>query len=296
MGSRANGIVICDGETIAYYSHYAAEHMPESVLRGPDYMRSWIEGWRECPAGSLMNDIWAEADVVLDVDRSLMAFFVSGTLGGCAPLLRRFMKHAQHAYSGFTLQYAHGGVREIAAIAGLPNPASEEEVSVSSPDWKRLSHNRGRKRFFCSVRQSNLIASVTLHGGDTRIFGLAGFDLWDALKYGASPFFSCKRYRGKQRVRFPEEPWRFPGGGVHVDWNHGTMDYWCTGIHGPGRDVINAAWKGWQVTWHRDNYEAQFEKCGGMIEIPEYSEDVLQELLNELVFGGRAPDGMVWKS
>jgi len=133
MGSRANGAVVCGGITTVYYSHYAADSVVEHILAGPECVLRSIDFWEEKSSKILMDDIWAEAAVVINLD-SKSAAFLDSRLGRNALLLRKYQRHAENVFVDFNLQWLYCGMRDFARLAGLQPTFEQQLKKLNGPD------------------------------------------------------------------------------------------------------------------------------------------------------------------
>ncbi len=73
MGARADYMLIEDGAIDIYYDKWGAQGVPAVVIDGSE---ATIASIRElAPTESLMDDIWAEGGILLDMDRRELLFF-----------------------------------------------------------------------------------------------------------------------------------------------------------------------------------------------------------------------------
>lgn len=75
----------------------------------------------------------------------------------------------------------------------------------------------------------------------------------------------------------------FPKGGFHIDENARTLEYWSANDLSGIPDRIEAAWDGWKVTWHRDNYEFQLKAAAGKLCFYNRSTPQLQAQLKDIL-------------
>ena len=74
MGLRANYIIKFDGKTSIYYSKWGADRIGHSLRYGVDYLYETIpELYQEEP--TLMNNIWCEGSLLIDIDAFKILFF-----------------------------------------------------------------------------------------------------------------------------------------------------------------------------------------------------------------------------
>lgn len=128
MGVRANYVLIEGGAIDIYYSHWGAMHVPAIVIDGLDATRASIRD--EGPTTeSLMDDIWAEGGILLDVDRRALLFFGGENIMFSPPWQRIFLRMMRRVWPGWSIAWAGRGIVDIASYPGVAdflriNPSS----------------------------------------------------------------------------------------------------------------------------------------------------------------------------
>ena len=121
MGARANYVIIEDGAITVYSDKWGAMDIPAVVIDGPDATRAYIRAYIQelSPTETLMNDIWAEGGILLDMDRRALLFF-GGENTLFSPNLQRILLHMMRPiWQGWSIAWAGRGIVDIAAYPGV---------------------------------------------------------------------------------------------------------------------------------------------------------------------------------
>jgi hypothetical protein len=109
MGARVNYVLIEGGVISVYYSKWGAMEVPAVVIDGPEATRAYIRD--EGPTtDSLLDDIWAEGGILLDLDRRALLFF-GGENITFAPSWQRILLHMmRRVWQGWSVAWAARGL------------------------------------------------------------------------------------------------------------------------------------------------------------------------------------------
>lgn len=129
MGARANYVIIEGGAIDIYYSHWGAMDVPAVVVDGPVATRAYIRD--EAPTtDSLMDDIWAEGGILLDMDRRALLFFGGENIRFSPPWQRILLHMMRPIWQGWSIAWAARGIVDIASYPGLAESLHIDPASL----------------------------------------------------------------------------------------------------------------------------------------------------------------------
>jgi hypothetical protein len=73
IGHRANYVLIEGGQPTIFFSRWGAVVIPSLLLCGPEMTLAYVRGLD--PDDDLLDDVWAEVGMVLNIDRHEVRFF-----------------------------------------------------------------------------------------------------------------------------------------------------------------------------------------------------------------------------
>ena len=115
MGNRANLVVVDGDEPDIRYGHWAANDLSNHLVLGPAWTESFI---RHHESGTWLDNTWAEGGVAMDPRRRTLIWFDNLSAGD--PTWQRLVAHLlSQTWPGWSISYAHHGICEIAAAAGV---------------------------------------------------------------------------------------------------------------------------------------------------------------------------------
>ncbi len=117
MGARADYVLIEDGAIDIYYDKWGAQGVPAVVIDGSE---ATIASIRElAPTESLMDDIWAEGGILLDMDRRELLFFGGDSIRFSPPWQRILLHMMRRVWQGWSVAWAGRGIVDIASYPGV---------------------------------------------------------------------------------------------------------------------------------------------------------------------------------
>src|SRR5579864_232621 len=102
MGHRASYVVIEQGTTSIYYSHWGAKSIPSTVLAGPTRTLAFMRSLT--PGDHLLNNIWCEGGLLVDADQGHMLFWGGEAVKYCPHVRRVFLPGLARLWAGWTIQ------------------------------------------------------------------------------------------------------------------------------------------------------------------------------------------------
>src|SRR5579859_14309 len=103
MGHRANYVVIENGKTDIYYTHWGAVTAPAVLLSGPENALKFARVLKR--DSELMEIYWAQGGVFLDYDNRQMSFFHCLDPIANVYVRRQLVRALQAIWSGWTVSY-----------------------------------------------------------------------------------------------------------------------------------------------------------------------------------------------
>lgn len=284
MGQRANLIIVENREYALYFSHWCANTITRDLFWGPEHALDFVRVQRAVDESGWLDDVWAEGGAVLDCDKQVLLLYGGEDVLYDVPLRRVYLEMLRRVWRGWKVRWAHEGIAEIADYVGYPrtNVLSTKKDTLRSvaslspperPDW------------------TDLVGSFRTADSKLHLFPLAG-GIEFYLLTGPSLVNQCQCSSAAEDVPLDEWiPDGFPTGGFHIDSTLKRVDFWTA------KDVpdvprrVSEMWLGWNVTWHRDEYEFQLTATAGRIRFPTRSTECLQHQLGEMLLRdyGRSP-------
>ncbi len=272
MGHRANLLVVREGESELYYSHWAAITLPHDLFWGPRHALAFTEAQR--PVDGWLDEVWAEGGSVIDTDRRILRLFGGEDLRYDAPLRRLYLALLAIVWQGWDVGWADEGIAELADCVGYPRdhvltddcdePSVRDLRPPEEPDWV------------------DFVGSVRLSDGSLRLYPLVGA-VASPLVNGPSLAEAAGSQQGLERLAFTGQMAPFPSGGFHLDLRSNDLRYW-TGCDQPGiRARVAARWPGWTTTWLHDRYEDQLAACAGRLSFPVRTPEALFAELRQIL-------------
>ncbi len=115
MGNRANYVIVEHGQAQIFYSRWGAVTIPSVLLSGPEGTLAYIR--QLTPDESLLDDVWAEGGVLVNVDTHC-ALFWGGSIATCPYLRRPLLAALSLLWSGWSIDWAQFGVADLAQSIG----------------------------------------------------------------------------------------------------------------------------------------------------------------------------------
>jgi hypothetical protein len=269
MGQRANLILLQNRQYRIYYTHWRANTLDRDLFWGPDHATLFARVQK--PTDDWLDEVWAEGGAVIDHDARVLLFYGGEDLLYEIPLRRAYLRALARAWDGWDVRWAYEGIADLADYVGHPragvlDPRPRERQSPlrfqDVPGWVVLAvsllDDCGRLRFY------------TTHD-----------DATDLLRAGPGVLAQLATAPHHDRLDLAQFDADFPNNGVHLDPTGRTLDFW---LAHPSEEIAPrtaAAWPGWSVTWHRDRYESQLERCRGLLTFPVQDEEKLRARLRE---------------
>lgn len=260
MGQRANLVIVSGGQRTLYDDHWCANRLDVELFWGPRLALEFAarlapvaepDGW--------LDTRWCEGAAVLDFDRSILTWFGGEDVLFEPPLRRAHLALMAPQWPGWDIQWAHEGILSIADALALPRePFRAPRLDGAPP----RDDTPEPLRFVQGAPVLGAVAtSVRRDDGSVIAAGLYADE--DVLCTGPDLVDAVLAHGSDHPLRWEEEG--FPLGGIHVDRARRTLDmWWARETH----DVVErtrAAWPGWIVRWHRDQYEHQLELADGRL-------------------------------
>lgn len=286
MGHRANLIIIENRKYALYYTHWGAITITNDLFWGPQHAIDFVRGLRAVDESSWLDDVWAEGGAVIDCDNQQLLLYGGDVLLYDVPLRRVYLGMLRRVWEGWDVRWAYEGIADMADLVDYPrtkvlsNRDNEYEPldSLAPPLEKEWTDKVGS---FCSDNRLRLFPLY----GDLEYYLLAGPRLEELGQSSTAVDF------------VPLDEWlkdEFPEGGFHIDSNTKRLDYWIA------RDVpelpqkVARLWPGWNVTWHRDEFEFQLDAAAGKLRFPYRSKEALEQQVKTMLLSDCSGDPLAF--
>lgn len=245
------------GRPTVRYDHWAAHNLGEHLVLGPEYTMRWVreqERVDDHANGGWLDELWSQGGLTMEPGRRRLVWY---DMAGRLDLRRRRVVAALLArtWAGWTVEWAHHGISDLAAAAGVPrervrNPDIANLIEATEPQDVALREDPpGTGRWVpdddeLDTDDDELDADlVTVAGGGDLAVALvrhACHAAWVGSVLvarvlagpGATAGTAVGVHLGSHQ----------PSGGVHVDLDARRVSYWCTsGTHGLG-DRMHEKW------------------------------------------------------
>ncbi len=266
MGQRANLVLVREEGFDLYYTHWAANTLPNDLFWGPSHAVRFIEAQRGREQGAeWLDEVWAEGGAVLDPGRRVLLLYGGEDVLHDVPRRRVHLELMRERWSGWDLGWAHEGIADLAEYVGVPRETGLVPSDAVEPDWTyELTPPKDRSWTSAVVSVLDGVGQLRLLPTDDR--------LEDAV---TDPRFLPKALSaaGPDRCDLGDWTSSFPGSGAHVDVRRRRLELW----NAPDKpDVIARATRalpeGWTFAWHRDRFEAQLESTDGALAFPAFDD------------------------
>lgn len=268
MGSRANMVVVENGDWTLYDAHWVGDRMLDVVAFGPEYAVRYIRAYDEWSDTGWTEPISASGGVLIDLDRRRMLFF-GEELAATMDERRAILDILPRMWPGYEIGWAYGGTDELVDYVRDDRHWARGRAGVRLSrvgDYTDLCH------LVSVVHPEHGLRLRALTWGYSAAW--QGPSMLDTL-----PYKGAKQMR---RIAIPES-------GVHVDVEKRTVGVWTTSEARGLFDSMPQLWSGWRTECWDDRYEEQVARCGGALRVPAL--DLVEGLatvrhwLHQRVFG-----------
>lgn len=297
MGARANYVIIEDGAIDIYYSHWGAMYVPEVVIDGPEATRAYIRD--EAPTtGSLMNDIWAEGGILLDMDRRSLLFFGGENIRFSPPWQRIFLHMMRSVWQGWSVAWAARGIVDIGAYPGVAeslriDPASliqsRDRVIEQAYDAAKIRNPHENPWIYTVITVTWEDGQVADYTFDSALDGylLFGPDLLVILREREPD--TLPREEDSGAITYFNAPDQDPREGVYINMASRTM--WVMHYRPPYSvkpESIEQIWHGWSVNERFEGlgYQVALSGRSSALVAAPYNQ-VEEEIIGDLMSGHR---------
>ncbi len=250
MGQRANLIVVEGGHTAVHYDHWCANRLDVDLLWGPDDAVAFARQRSPLPESEpLLDEVWCEGAALIDLDRRRLLWFGGEDITYDVPRRRAWQAMMQHAWPGWTLRWACGGIAEIARAMGRPVGALLSDRARAPLQLRQGTSPDDNDLLYTEQRASNL-----------RAWRVVGFAQYPALPpAGGTPPASAE-------IALPATiDASALVGAVHVDRDACSIQAWGAA---PLPDAMTrlqrACWPGFELRWLEDRYEDHAAELPGL--------------------------------
>ena len=272
MGQRANLVIGNASGYQLYYNHWCANTLPRDLFWGPEHALNFVAQQRSVtPEEGWLNTTWAEGGAVIDPQNTTVLLYGGDDILCDVPSRRLFLEMMGAAWEGWTVQWAHAGIVDIAEYVGISRDhvlAAPSEFPEPSPDL-RPPEKPSYLKCLCSIQTEDGVS----------IYPLEEFPI-DYVEAGPTLLEhteSARAYSNFDTGKWTED--LLSGGGLHIDVERRTMDFWMTEAFHKVQEIARL-WEGWQVCWHKDQFERHEQLTGSALKYYVRPQaDILKELL-----------------
>jgi hypothetical protein len=287
MGARVNYVLI-EGEVISvYYSKWGAQSVPTVVIDGPEATLAYIRD--EGPTTeSLMDDIWAEGGILLDMDRHALLFFGGENIMFSPPWQRIFLRMVRHVWQGWSIAWAGRGIIDLASYPGVAeflriDPSSlikRNERVIDQPFAEAKIRNPHEKPWAYTV--------ITVTWEDGRVCDYTFDSALDGYLLLGPGLLDVLRERETDNLpREEPDDDSLPREGTYIDTVSQAMWVWhYRPVYSAKPERIAQIWSGWNVNEHFEGLGRQVALSGrspALVAAPY--EQVEAELVGDLMHG-----------
>jgi hypothetical protein len=244
MGQRANLIIIRNTSYELYYSHWCANTLPKDLFWGTQYAIKFIEMQTKVDESGWLDDVWAEGGAILDLDKKKIIFYGGEEIMHDIPLRNLYLKLMRNIWYGWDIQWAHGGIVDLAKYVGYPK---EKVLTGSKDDRNDLSLAPPEEMAWV-----NTVASVKFSENELLLFPLCEeVDVY--LSYGPDLIKNIDKSYGYKRFSLDEWSMDFPTGGFHIDISSKRLAFWHAHDMPNKPQELHLDWSDWEVleNYHR---------------------------------------------
>ncbi len=273
MGQRANLILVQNKQYDLFYSHWAANTLPQDLFWGPDFAMAFIKIQRRVDESGWLDDIWAEGGAVVDQDTRQLLLFGGEDIRFDVPLRRVYIELLGKVWKDWRVQWAHEGIADLADYVGYPR---DRVISKKpEPDWK-CNLSPPEKQSW-----TDIIGSVASPSG-LRLFPLAG-NVRSYLSRGWQLAEAAENRVGLVEFDFAKENGDFPTGGFHLDLARKELEFWAATSQPSFVGRLTELWPGWRLINHQDCFEFQLERTRSAVRLRIPSRVSLLARLREIL-------------
>lgn len=137
MSSRANYVLKDGGRLQIFYSH-GGQHIPRDFFFGPEAALSIVRS--SSAVESLLDDVWCEGAALIDLDSQSLLLWGGEEEPRDVQLRELLLELLAISWEGWTVNWAHHGIFDIADVIGTPRAAVEaRKLATEEPaDRQRL--------------------------------------------------------------------------------------------------------------------------------------------------------------
>ncbi len=273
MGQRANLVLADEKDYQLFYCHWCANSLTQSVFWGPQTTIAFIQQQRSVPKTEWLDDVWAEGGVVVDVSQQHMLIYGGEDILWDIPLRRLYMALMDEVWQGWSIEWAHRGIVDMAAYLDLDLALVRarqdwaEDIRVPTFELFELSEDRYGSPTLGSLRSQDNQRSVYPFQNELLDFLALGPQLLPRMQ--SLPAMHEKIIFGERN---------FPDGGFHIDEQAKRIVYWskCELDH---VEELRQLWEGWEIESLQDRFEEQISL---MSEYILFNAKTIDERIKEL--------------
>ena len=233
---------------IERYRHEGSRNLARDLFWGPiptlEFVRSQPRVALHAPLG---EDEQCDGAALLDLTTRTLTWFGGEDERLDVPLRRVHLRLMRAVWTPWTVQWAHGGLKQLAAAVGLPAEARRPPTRVLT-----LQQEHSARDIILTVRHPDGRTHVHTVGWDTPHGALCSHD---------------RRWLHQLTDMDGDETWQrprclVPTGGVHIDLAARSIAAWQAEAAYDAAQRLTDAWRGWHTTWWKDRFEWHLAASG----------------------------------
>lgn len=277
MGSRANAVVIENGDRHVYYSHSAAQYLDALMFWGPDNALAEVRGWRdgrednpEWDGEWWLDNVWAEGACCIDLDNKKLMLY-GGEEAECDILwLETYLKILPYTWPGWSIEWSWGELAQIASYAGVEGEKLEQiDCKVTSyPSGKFLENYIG---YVFDIPEFHLPGASALsmtRNGETKVAFIDETSPENVL-FIDELVVKAEAHLGNGQLVYDDD--EFLMGGIHLDYDRREIWLWRTWDNNIDIELPEY-WSGWTLHDCRYDYREFYENVPSFLSFVPRSE------------------------
>jgi hypothetical protein len=298
MGDRANYVIVENGQAQIFFSRWGALTIPSVLLSGPERTMEYIR--QLTPEESLLDDVWAEGGVLVDVDTQ-RALFWGGDRIAIRPYLRRPLLAALSLlWPGWSIYWAQFGVADLARSIGweVSRVLDTQFVHTAFLEGKEPVVTETQLLESLRTKDPKTILSIRRNTGEVKDYLLnleESFGENDPKTYHhLSTLYQVLSIGSRLLNMLPMESTtslpregseQEPHQGVYIDEEMQTIWIWENDtLDGRYIEAVARRWTGWQVQGHVEGIVRHIILSGrDPAEVKISDQQAVQELITTVV-------------
>ena len=293
MGMRGNLVLVHEEGYDLYYCHWCASTLPRTIFWGPRFAEIFIKDQKPADKESgWLDTIWSEGGVVMNPLKKEVLLYGGEDLQYNIAMRRLFLELMGIVWRGWSVQWANGGIVEMATYLDVPKEVVITKVPIDEPVKKGEKAKKELIEIFKprkKIISLEIVASILFSDGRLAIFPttLAFHPLKTMLNYGPHLLDVLRELEAPDRFSLSDvklDEGVSPGSGIHIDEKGKKLTFWMEHAWYI-EDVLAEKWPDWEYEFVGDRYEVQEALTDQRLDLslPENEHDLLADLAGILL-------------